>query len=94
MKVTPGDSIGCRALWCGIIEVAISDSLGRPSGVSGQQKTAVIHAARSWFRANRTGDFQAVCALAGIAPGPLRKAVLNLIEQLERAESDLARPKS
>lgn len=91
MKVAPGDAVGLQALFVAVLECAIADALGRPSGISGQQKAAAIHSARTWFRAGRSqsGDLHAVCALAGIEPEPLRKAVLAQIERLE-AEAEAA----
>lgn len=81
----PGDAIGCRVLWVAVLASAVADAVGKPSGISANQRAATVHAARAWFRAgrSRSSDLHTVCALAGIEPEPLHRAIMAQIDQLE-----------
>lgn len=90
MKVAPGDAVGPQALFLAVLECAIADALGKPSGIGGQQKAAAIHSARAWVRAGRlsNSDFRTICALAGMNADSVRAVVLAHIERLERKEAE------
>lgn len=90
--MTPDDAIGCRALWVSVLESAVAHPVGKPSGISANQRQTTVHAARTWFKAGRSpgSEFQTVCGLAGIELGPLHRVIMTQIDQLENHMREVA----
>lgn len=73
--MTDIDTDSERALWCAVIQQAIDDAAGNSlTGIARKSPNATLtkERARKWLLGN-SGDFLAVCELAGIEPRHVRE---------------------
>lgn len=84
----------CRALWCEVIRVALSDAVGvsiaandyRPRGIGDSRKQYLIDRARNWFQ-SAGRDFCLVYDYAGVDADWIRGHALAAIEAAKRQEA-------
>lgn len=77
-----------RQLWCAVIDRALQDATRRPAGWAplSTEQLRERREARRWFIDN-DDHYRHACESAGIDPDILRKRVLQMIAEDDRADS-------
>ncbi|HEY8566590.1 MAG TPA: hypothetical protein VIL65_13885 [Beijerinckiaceae bacterium] len=83
-----------RALWLGVIELALEDAapLLRRANVTPKSRAIEMRTARTWLLSDGR-DFRSVCTLAGLDPSQVRRRAMDVIAHFDASDQRRSRPK-